>query len=49
MKKTKVAKNITVEDALGFDDLYDDISSNWQLKAERLQKRRWQALKRAYQ
>jgi len=46
MKKTTVAKNLSVRDAMSFTDLYDEISSDWELKAERLQNRRWRELKR---
>jgi hypothetical protein len=46
MKKTNVAKNLSVRDAMSFTDLYDEISSDWELKAERLQSRRWRELKR---
>ncbi len=28
-----------------FDELYDDISSDWQAKADRLRARRWRKLK----
>lgn len=37
-------KPAKVEDVLQ-DDLNTDISSNWQTKAERLQKRRWQKVR----
>lgn len=46
MKKTIVAKNLSVRDAMSFTDFYDEISSDWELKAERLQNRRWRELKR---
>lgn len=46
MKKTTVAKNVSVRDTLSFSDLYDEISSNWELKAERLQHRKWRELRR---
>lgn len=46
MKKTSVAKNLSVRDAMSFSDLYEEISSDWELKAERLQNRRWRELKR---
>lgn len=48
MKKTTVARNLSVKDAMSFDDLYDEISSNWQLKAENLQNRRWRAMRRNF-
>lgn len=46
MKKTIIAKNLSVRDAMQFSDLYDEISSDWELKAERLQNRRWRELRR---
>ncbi len=45
MKKANVLKNPTRLTDLSFDDLYEEISSDWELKAERLQVRRWQELK----
>ena len=46
MKKTNVARNLSVRDAMSFNDLFEEISSDWELKAERLQNRRWRELKR---
>ncbi len=46
MKKTHLAKNMTVREARNFAQMYDEISSDWELKAERLQTRRWRELKR---
>jgi hypothetical protein len=46
MNKITVAKNMSVEDFMSFDDLYDEISSNSDLKAERLINRREKELKR---
>ena len=46
MKKVTLAKNVSVRDARSFAQLYDEISSDWELKAERLQNRRWRELKR---
>ncbi len=46
MKKTTVARNLSVRDAMSFTDLFEEISSDWELKAERLQNRRWRELKR---
>lgn len=43
MKKFKILTNPTKRD-LSFDDLYEDIASDWELKAERLQTRRWRKL-----
>ncbi len=45
MKKANVLKNPTRITDLSFDDLYEEISSDWELKAERLQARRWHELK----
>mgnify|MGYP007112086347 CR=1 FL=1 len=46
MKKTNVARNLSVREAMSFTDLFEEISSDWELKAERLQNRRWRELKR---
>jgi hypothetical protein len=46
MKKSIVAKNLSVRDVQNFSQLYDEISSDWELKAERLQNRRWRELRR---
>lgn len=46
MKKTNVAKNMKVEDFMSFDDLYDEISSNTELKAQKLITRRERELRR---
>lgn len=46
MKKKRVAKNIRVDDFMSFDDLYDEISSNTDLKAQRLITRREKELRR---
>jgi hypothetical protein len=46
MKKSNVAKNLSVRDVQNFSQLYDEISSDWELKAERLQNRRWRELRR---
>lgn len=46
MKKTIVAKNLSVRDAMSFTDFYDEISNDWELKAERLLHRRERELKR---
>jgi hypothetical protein len=45
MKKTIIAKNISTTD-VSFSDYYEELSNNWELKAERLQTRRWRKLKR---
>lgn len=44
MKKHIINRPMQVTD-LSFDDLYDEISDNWQQKAERLQIRRWRKLR----
>jgi hypothetical protein len=41
MKKFKIVSKPTRMSDLSFDDLYDEMSSDWELKAERLQNRRW--------
>ena len=46
MKKTIVARNQSVRDVMSFSDLYEEISSDWELRAERLQNRRWRELRR---
>lgn len=45
MSKT-ILKNVTTQDAMSFDDLYEEISSNWQAKAEDLIRRRDARLRR---
>ncbi len=46
MKKAKILSTPTrLQDVMSFDDLYDEMSSNWELKAERLQTRRWKKLR----
>lgn len=45
MKKANILKNPTRVSDLSFEELFEEISSNWELKAERLQARRWQELK----
>ncbi len=48
MKRAHViARPMRVSD-MTFQDLYDEISENWQTKAERLQARRRRAMRRAY-
>lgn len=46
MKKTTIARNVSVDEAMSFNELYDEISSNWELRAEQLQNRRWRELRR---
>ena len=45
MKKDRILTQPTRVSELSFDELYDDISSDWEIKAERLQHRRWRKLK----
>jgi hypothetical protein len=45
MTKFKILTKPTRLSDLSFDDLYDDISSDWELKAKRMQKRRWNKLR----
>lgn len=47
MKKIRILTKTTSLSNINFDDLYNEISSDWRLKAERLQSRRWRQLKRA--
>jgi hypothetical protein len=45
MKKRRILKNIRLSD-LSFDDILDDVSSDLDLKIERLHSRRWRELRR---
>lgn len=45
MKKGKILTQPMRVSDLSYDELYDDISSDWEIKAERLQHRRWRKLK----
>lgn len=45
-KKSLISKPIETN-TLTFDDLYEDISKNWELKSKQLQERRWKVMKRA--
>lgn len=45
MKKYKILSTPTRVNELSFDDLYDELSSDWELKAERMQTRRWRKLR----
>ena len=44
MKKRRIVKNARVSD-LSYDELMDDITSDLDLKIERLHNRRWRKLK----
>jgi hypothetical protein len=46
MKKFKIISTPTRVTDLSFKDFYDDFSNDWELKAERLQARRWRKLRR---
>lgn len=45
MKKFKILTKPTRVKDLSFDEMYENFSSEWELKAERLQARRWRKLK----
>ncbi len=45
MKKFKLLNKPTRISDLSFDDMADGSDTNWQLKAERMQARRWRKLK----
>jgi hypothetical protein len=45
MKKFKVLTKPARLSDLSFDEMYDEMSSDWELKAERLQTRRWRKLR----
>lgn len=47
MKKTRIVTKTTKISDLTFDDIYDEISQDWQYRAKQLQIRRWRMLKRA--
>ena len=46
MRKQSIITKPIDRDSLTFEDLYGEISSNWELKAERLQARRWNHMKK---
>lgn len=45
MKKRHIISKPTSIAALTFEELYDEISNDWQLKAARLQARRWRNMR----
>lgn len=45
MKKFKIITKPTRVSDLSFDEFYDEMSSDWELRAERLQNRRWRKLR----
>lgn len=47
MKRLHIITRPTRVSDIAFDELYDEISGNWQLKAKQLQARRWRALRHA--
>ena len=46
-KNNKILTRPTRYSDLSFDDLYEDISDDWEIKAARLQARRWRKLREA--
>lgn len=44
MKKFKILTQPTKRDA-SFDDFYEGIADEWELRAQRLQERRWRKLR----
>ncbi|HEX5395194.1 MAG TPA: hypothetical protein VFW52_02515 [Candidatus Saccharimonadales bacterium] len=42
--KQKLIKSPTKLNELNFDDLYEEISKDWQSKSHKLQDRRWQQI-----
>ena len=48
MKKSKILSQTTrVAEVMSYDDLYDEISSDLDLKIDKFQKRRWRELRRS--
>lgn len=47
MKKKSVISRPTELNKLSFDDLYEEISKNWETKSLQMQDRRWKIMKRA--
>jgi hypothetical protein len=46
MKKRKLFSGSTRTTDLSFDELDEDLTDDWRIKADRLQARRWRQLKR---
>ncbi len=46
MKRLRLIGRPTRLTDLSFDDLYEDIARDWQLRAQELQERRWRKLRR---
>lgn len=47
MKKQHLINRPTKISEISFDEFYEGISQDWQLRAERLQARRWRSLMHA--
>lgn len=45
MKKFKIISKPTPITEISFDEFYDEMSNDWELRAERLQARRWRKLR----
>jgi len=45
-KKSLISKPVTTR-SLQFEDMYEDLTRNWELKSKQLQDRRWRLMKRA--
>lgn len=47
MKKRQIVNKPVTSKNLQFDDLYEEFSKNWEIKAKQMQDRRWRLLKRS--
>ena len=47
MKKKTVVSRPTELNKLSFDDLYEEMGRNWEIKARQMQDRRWKQMRRA--
>lgn len=47
MKKKSLISGPVSTNNLYFDDMYEEFSKNWEIKAKQLQERRWRVMKRA--
>lgn len=45
-KKSLISKPVTAR-SIQFEDMYEDLTRNWELKSKQLQDRRWRLMKRA--
>ena len=43
MKQTIIKKPTRLDD-INFDDLYEELSRDWQVKSQRMQNRRWNSI-----